>query len=228
MTTPFETSADRVVVDVWSDVMCPFCYLGTTHLSHAAHRTEIPVDVRFHAFQLMPELPHDAAVNLLDLLQKERGIPRRQAAAMNASVAAQGAEAGLAFDLDAARATNTYRAHRLINLAKIEGLQPEMARRLFKAYFLEGADIGDVDVLADLAEQVGIDRRTAGEALGDGTHDDDDVEADLELARRIGIRGVPFFVIDGTTTVTGAQPVEVFASALSAAWAAHGHTPHTS
>jgi predicted DsbA family dithiol-disulfide isomerase len=226
MSPVFETYPDRVVVDVWSDVMCPYCYLGTTYLSLAAEHSHVPVDIRYHSFQLMPELPHDAAIGLIELLEKERGVPRDQAEAMNARVETQGNEVGLSFDIGAVLATNTRAAHRLIHLADRHGKQRDMVRRLFQAYFTDGLNIGDIDVLTDLAAEVGIDGPGARAALVSGNHDID-VDNDIELVQRLGIRGVPFFVIDGTYTVSGAQPVDVFTRVLDTAWAAHDQPPST-
>ncbi len=221
MTTPFQTYDDRVVVDVWSDIMCPFCFIGDTLLARAVEQFEQPVEVRYHSFQLMPELPHDAAVNLNDLLVEQRGLPRAQAEAMNAQVAARAAQVGLDLNPNRAIATNTRTAHRLIHFAKSHGKQHEMVDRLFRAYFTDGANVGDLDVLAGLAAETGLDRDQAREALASGG-DDEDFDDDIRLANRLGITGVLFFVIDGKYAVSGAQPVEAFTQALSTAWRQHG------
>lgn len=196
--------------------MCPFCYLGEAHLQQAVERTGQEVEVRYHSFQLMPELPPGTATSPAELLEQVRGIPRAQAEAMNAQVTERAADAGLEYHLDHAVATNTLDAHRLLHLAADRGVQRALAVRLFAAYFTEGKHVGDHEVLADLAAEVGIDRVEALEALATGAYADA-VEADVQQARELGIGGVPFFVLDGRYAVSGAQPVEVFERALATA-----------
>jgi len=215
----FGRAADRLVVDVWSDVMCPFCYMGETLLAQALERFphSAEVEVRYHSYLLMPDLPTDRAVDLIELLVAERGFPREQAEAMNAKVAARGKELGLDYRFDRAIATNTRAAHRLTHFAKQAGRQHEMPQRLFRAYFTDGLNVGDHAVLAELAAEVGLDRDAALSALDSGVFDDD-VEADLRQARQLGITGVPFFVFNGKYAVSGAQPVEAFLRVLNTTW----------
>ena len=216
-TKPFETYADRVVVDVWSDIMCPFCYLGDTLLAHAIDQFDQAVEVRYHSYQLMPELPHDSSLDLGELLEKQRGVPRAQAAAMNQQVAGRAAQVGLTYNLDTAIATNTRTAHRLIHFAKHQGRQHDLVVRVFKAYFTDGLHVGDTDVLGHLAAEIGLDREQARE-VADSEAYADDVDTDVQFAHQLGITGVPFFVFDGKYAVSGAQPVEVFTQALNTAW----------
>jgi len=216
----FDRSADRLVVDVWSDVMCPFCYMGDALLAQALERFPhgSEVAVRYHSFLLMPDLPADRAIDLVELLSTERGFPREQAEAMNAQVAKRGKEIGLDYRFDRAVAVNTRTAHRLSHFAKQAGRQHEMIQRLFRAYFTDGLNVGDHATLADLAAEVGLDRDAALSALKSGAFDDD-VEADLRHARKLGISGVPFFVFNGKYAVSGAQPVEAFLKALNTSFA---------
>jgi len=215
----FGRAAGRIVVDVWSDVMCPFCYLGDTLLEQALERFEHAdaVDIRYHSFLLMPDLPVDTAINLDDLLVTQRGFSRAQAEAMNAQVAERGRQAGLDYRFDRAIATNMRRAHELSHFAKQSGRQHDMIRRLFKAYFTDGLNMGDRETLADLAAEIGLDRDAAAASLEAGEFADA-VEADLQDARRLGISGVPFFVFNGTYAVSGAQPVEAFGQVLDKTW----------
>ena len=222
-TPTFEQRRDRVVVDVWSDVMCPFCFLGDTLLADAVERFDHPVEVRYHSFQLMPELPVGPGRPVVEVLSELRGISREQAEAMNAQVAARGAELGLDLRFDEVLAVNTRAAHRLLHLARAHDRQPDAVRRLFLAYFTEGLDLGDHGVLADLGAEVGLDRDEVLVALTEARYDDA-VDADVAFARRLGISGVPFFVLDGTYAVSGAQPADVFDRALQAAWEAKGAT----
>jgi predicted DsbA family dithiol-disulfide isomerase len=205
-----------VQVDVWSDVMCPFCYLGEAHLRQAAERTGQDVEVRYHSFQLMPELPEGEATSPAELLERVRGVPRQQAEAMNAQVTERAAEAGLEYHLDHALATNTMAAHRLLHHAAAHGRQHALAVRLFEASFTEGRHVGDHEVLADLAADVGLDRAAALAVVSGDAHADD-VADDIRQAREIGVTGVPFFVFAQKYAVSGAQPVEVFERALTTA-----------
>ncbi len=223
MTMPFETYPDRVVVDVWSDIMCPFCYMGDTLLAQAVEQADHDVEVRYHSYQLMPQLPEDTAVDPGELLEKERGFPRAQADAMNRQVAARAAQIGLTYNMETAIATNTRKAHRLIHFAKSQGKQHEAVTRLFKAYFTDSLHTGDNDVLADLAAEIGLDRAKALEVIESDAYAED-FDNDVSLAHRLGITGVPFFVIDGKYAVSGAQPVEAFAQVLSTAWREHSTT----
>ena len=213
----FEQADDRVTVDVWSDIMCPFCYMGDTLLMQAAAKFGHPVDVRYHSYQLMPDLPADEVSDLNEILAKKRGFPRAQAEAMNAQVTERAAQLGLHYRLDQAQAINTRAAHRLIHFAKSEGRDHAMVERLFRAYFTEGGNTGDYGSLADLAVEVGLDRDQALAALESRAYADD-VDRDVALARELGISGVPFFVFDGSIAVSGAQPVEAFMQALQTAW----------
>lgn len=207
---------DRVTVDVWSDIMCPFCYMGDALLQQAASASGHELDIRYHSYQLMPHLPADTAINVNDLLEKERGLPRQQAVEMNRQVAARAAQIGLTYRMDDAIATNTRSAHRLTHFAKRHGKQHELMERLFRAYLTDGLNIGDHVVLADLAAEAGLDREAALEALSTDAFAAE-FDADVEQAQQLGISGVPFFVFNGKYGVSGAQPVEVFQQALAKA-----------
>lgn len=212
-------TADSLVVDVWSDVMCPFCYMGDALLAQALERfpRKADVEVRYHSFLLMPELSSDSPIDLEELLATKRGFPRDQAAAMNEQVAERGRQIGLDYRLDRALAVNTRTAHQLSHFAAAHGKQHEMIQRLFKAYFTDGLNVADHQVLGDLAAELGLDRDAALAALATGEFADA-VEADLQQARQIGISGVPFFVFAGKYAISGAQPVEAFLQALETSW----------
>jgi len=214
----FDNPSDRVVVDVWSDVVCPFCHLGDTLLAQAVERLGRPVEVRYHSFQLMPELEQGPGRSVVDVLVDVKGVSRDQAEAMNAQVAARAATVGLDLRFDKALVANTRDAHRLLHLAREHGVQADVAARLFRAYFTDGRDIGTYGVLADLAVEAGLDRDEVLHALATDEHADD-VDADIAWARQLGISGVPFFVLDGKYAVSGAQSPETFDRALATAWA---------
>lgn len=220
MNSPFETHADRVVVDVWSDVMCPWCYVGATVLDRAIEDFDHPGEVRHHSFLLVPDLPEGRTMPVTVVLTEYEGFSLEQAAAMNRQNGARAAEIGLVFDHEATLGTNTRTAHRLIHHATTHGLGHPMARRLFKAYFSDGLDVGDHEVLAGLAAEVGLDRDAALAALRSDAHAED-VATNVALAQQIGARGVPFFVLDGRYAVQRAQPAEAFRHALATAWADH-------
>lgn len=216
----FGQTADRLVVDVWSDVMCPFCYMGDTLLDQALQKFPHAsgVEVRYHSFLLMPQLTDDdAPVNPAQLLSAKHGMPLEQAQALNDQVTQRAKQIGLDYHFERAQAVNTRTAHQLSHFAATRGKQHEMVRRLFEAYFTEGLNVADHQVLADLAAEVGLDRAAALAALADGEFADE-VEADIQQARQYGITGVPFFVFAGKYAVSGAQPVEAFVQALTTSW----------
>jgi predicted DsbA family dithiol-disulfide isomerase len=213
----FDDPSDRVVVDVWSDVICPFCHLGDTLLAQAIERSGRPVEVRYHSFQLMPELPQGPGRDVVEVLVETKGVSPEQAEAMNSQVAARAAAVGLDLRFDRALVANTRDAHRLLHLAREHGVQAEVAALLFRAYFTDGRDIGTHGVLADLAVEAGLDRDEVLLALAGDAHAEA-VDADIAWARQLGISGVPFFVLDGKYAVSGAQPPELFDRALATAW----------
>lgn len=222
MTTNADTQP-RLLVDVWSDVLCPFCYMGDALLAKALEKFPhaSSVEVRYRSYQLMPHLPTDRAVPVNELLEREKGFSRAQAEAMNAQVAARGKEVGLDYDFDKTLAVNTRAAHRLSHFAKEGGKQHALMFRLFRAYFTEGQNLGKNEVLADLAAEVGLDRTAALAALEAGAFEED-VRADEKQGREIGVKGVPFFVVDGKYAISGAQPAGTFSKALETAWKEKG------
>ncbi len=208
-------------VDVWSDIACPWCYVGKRRFEEGLRRYQDaggdrPVEVEYHSFELAPDTPVDFAGSEVDFLADHKGLPVPQVRTMLAQMTEVAGTEGLAFDYGALRHTNTLKAHELLHLAKAHGLQYAMKERLLRAYFTEGRHVGHEDTLADLAAEVGLDRETALVALREGRYRDD-VAADLAQARAYGINGVPFFVIDQRYGVSGAQDPAVFADALSRA-----------
>lgn len=208
---------DRVTVDVWSDVMCPFCYIGDTILDEAVDAFDYDVEVRYHSFQLMPDLQSGEMASAVEMLEQHHGLPRAQVEAMHQQVTARAADVGLEFHLDRSVPANTRRSHRLVHHAAQHRRQHEMVRRLFAAHFTEGRDVDDTDVLVELATDVGLDAAQARSVI-EGDAYEETVAADIAMAQQIGINGVPFFVFDGTYALSGAQPVEAFRQALQTAW----------
>jgi predicted DsbA family dithiol-disulfide isomerase len=206
-------------VDVWSDVVCPWCFVGLANLDTALagfeHRDD--VEVVLHSFQLEPDAPRRDDTPLVELLARKYGTSIEQMRANQQRLVDLGAERGIDFRFDDAIRANTFDAHRLIHLAADHGLAREMKDRLGKAYFTEGEAIGDPDVLRAEAATVGLPADEVDEVI-DGARYGEAVAADVESAQRIGITGVPFFVIDGRYGVSGAQPDGVLRDALDQAW----------
>lgn len=205
-------------VEIWSDVVCPFCYIGKRRLEEAL--AQLPyqdeVETVYHSYELDPGAPRDAGHDIHDMLSGKYGMSREQAKQMNNNVSEQASAVGLTYNLDRAVPTNTFDAHRLTHFAAQYGKQVEMTERLFQAYFTDGLHVGDIQVLTDLAAEVGLDREAAARALESGQYADA-VRADQREAVQFGIQGVPFFVINRKYAVSGAQPTEVFIRALEKA-----------
>jgi predicted DsbA family dithiol-disulfide isomerase len=205
-----------LTVEIWSDVVCPWCYVGKRRFESALadfeHRDE--VQTIWRSFQLDPNAPPERRVSSAEHLAGKYGMSVEQAEASNAQMTELAASEGLEYHLDRTRGGNSFDAHRLIQLAADHDLQDAMKERLMRAYFTEGEPVGDRETLIRLAADTGLDARAAleGEAYADAVH------ADVELAARIGIRGVPYFVLDRRFGVSGAQPAELLLQALEKTW----------
>jgi predicted DsbA family dithiol-disulfide isomerase len=213
--------SDPITIEIWSDIACPWCYIGKRRLetaieAFAATPGRPGVAVRYRSFELAPDVPVDFDGGAVEFLTARKGLPRDQVERMLAQVTAMAAQEGLAFDFAAVQQTRTVLAHQLLHHAAAEGLQEPMTERLMRVHFVEGRHVGRADELADLAAEVGLDRDEALRRLEAGTHAAD-VEADLSLAARYGIAAVPFHVIDGRYGVSGAQRPEAFVAALEQA-----------
>jgi predicted DsbA family dithiol-disulfide isomerase len=216
---------DAIKIDVWSDIACPWCYIGKRNLekglAEASGDEDAPlVEVEFHSFELSPDTPVDFEGGEEDYLAQHKGISPAQAREMLDRVTGIAAGAGLGYRFDRLRHTNTVKAHELLHFAKENGLQAELAERLMAAYFVEGRHLGREDELVALAADVGLDAYAARRALQSGSHLPA-VRADQAQASAYGINGVPFFVIDGKYGVSGAQPPEAFAQVVRQVWAEH-------
>ena len=210
-------------VEIWSDIACPWCAVGKRRFERAlaafSHRDD--VEVEWRSFELDPRAPRTHGVPAVQLLSRKYGVTVEQARAMNARLAAEAAKEGLAFDLERLQVGNTFDAHRLIHHATAHGLGDAMVDRLFRAYLNEGMALGDVNVLALLAGEVGLDGEMTRVVL-EGSEFASEVRADEDRAREFGITGVPFFAIDERYGISGAQPSEAFLAALTQAWAESG------
>ena len=207
-------------VDIWSDIVCPWCYIGKRRFEAAlerfAHRDE--VEVTWRAFELDPTAPAERDESHEEHLAAKYGMTREQAGVMIRQMTGRAAEEGLDFRFDLARAGNTFDAHRLLHLAAERGLQDTVKERLMRAYFTEGEPVGDRETLIRLAADAGLDAAEARTVL-EGDAYAEDVRTEQSTARSLGISGVPFFVIDRTYGVSGAQPAEVLLEVLEKAWA---------
>ena len=206
-------------VDVWGDIVCPWCYIGERRFARGLagfeHRDE--VDVVYRSFELDPSIPKGQATPVLDLLAAKYGLSRAEAGQAEARVAALAADEDLGFT-SARAAGNTFDAHRLVHLGRERGAAGQLLQRLYHAYFAEGRPVFDVGTLVHVAAEAGLDPDLAQQALEDGSYGEA-VRADEDEARALGITGVPFYVIDGTYGVSGAQPAEAFTLALQQVWA---------
>lgn len=212
-------------IDIWSDIMCPFCYIGKRKLEKAlaAFPAKENVQVSWHSFQLDPHMQHQPGKSLYEYLAERKGQSLQWSVTVHGQLVETAKAEGLTYNFDKAVIANSFDAHRLIQLAKKYKLDDAAEERLFRAYFTEGANIGDHDTLARLGEEIGLSQAVVVEMLA-GDEYTSEVHADIEQAERYGIRGVPFFVIDGKYGISGAQPSEVFLDGLQQAWQEYEHT----
>ncbi|GII57639.1 DSBA oxidoreductase [Planotetraspora thailandica] len=210
-------------VEVWSDVVCPWCYIGKRRLEKALagfeHADE--VELVWRSFQLDPSYPKGVSQPVFEALSEKFGGSTSQVRAMTDRVKALAAEEGLEYDFEKSVMVNTFDAHRLTHLAKAHGLGPQMHERLMRAQLIEGETLNDTETLVRLSGEVGVPADEARRVLA-GDDYTKDVEADIREAATLGATGVPFFVLDRAYGVSGAQPVELFLSALQTA---HANTP---
>lgn len=205
--------SEAIKVDVWSDIACPWCYIGKRKFEAGAAQFGGEVEIEYHSFELAPDTPVDFDGSETDFLAHHKGIPPEQVAGMLERVTGIAEQVGLHYDYEALQHTNTVLAHQLIHYAKAHGRQLDMKERLLKAYFEEGRHLGRVEELADLAAELGLDRDDVIRSLSEKEYLDA-VNADKQQAVEYGIQGVPFFVIDGKYGISGAQDAATFAAAL--------------
>jgi predicted DsbA family dithiol-disulfide isomerase len=219
-----------VKVEIWSDVVCPWCYIGKRRFESALagfpHRDQ--VEVEWKSFELDPDAPrtHELSGTHAEQLSAKFGRPMDEIAQMLDRVTTMAAGEGLDFRFDLNRGGNSFDAHRLLHLAKAHGRQDELKERLDRGTFTEGLAVSDHEELTALAVEVGLDEAEVRAVLASDRFADD-VRADEAQAREYGISGVPFFVIDSTYGVSGAQPADLFLQGLTQAWSERAPlTPH--
>lgn len=213
-------------IEVWSDIVCPWCYVGKRRFERAldAFEHRDAVEVVHRAFQLDPVSPPGEVRNHRDNLMAKYGMTEARANAAQIRMERTAADEGLEFRLVGGVTGNTFDAHRVLQLARERGIQDAVIERLFRAHFTEQRSIFEHGSLTTLAVEAGLDADEVTRVLASDAYADD-VKADDEQARECGATGVPFFVIDDRIGVSGAQPSEVFADALSRAWAEHHEQP---
>jgi predicted DsbA family dithiol-disulfide isomerase len=207
----FDQNKDHMKIEIWSDVACPYCYMGKRKfdMALAQFSGKEDVQIEWKTFLLNPELKTDPNVSIFQYLAEIKGFPEEQAQQMMTQITESGKAIGLDYHFDQVVLANTTKAHQLLHEARVQGFQHEMEERLFEAYFVEGKNTDDVNILVELATEVGMNA-TALDVKILGGHHSTELEADLELAQQFGVRGVPFFVFDRKYAVSGAQEPETF------------------
>ena len=208
-----------MTVRIWSDVRCPFCYIGKRKFERALaqfpHKDK--VDVIWHSFQLDPKLTTQPDLHSYDYLGRIKGLDREQVVEMHEHVSSVGKEVDINFNFERAVVANSFNAHRLIQMAKAKGVANTVEEELFKAHFTEGRNIDDHHTLVAVGTMAGLPSEEVKHMLASDLYAKD-VHEDEAAARSIGIRGVPFFIINDRLAVSGAQATELFLRALDRAW----------
>ena len=209
-------------VDIWSDLVCPWCYVGKRRFERALTRfdTRDQVQVVYRSFQLNPAAPRDTTSSRREMLMRKYRRSPDQVVEMDARMTQTAAAEGLEFNLEGTLTGNTFDAHQLVHLAHAHGLQDAVVERLFRAYFTERQSLFDQQTLVNLCADVGLNRDEAAAALGDNRYANA-VDADIEIAHRLGVTGVPFYVISDRYGISGAQAPETFLDVLQRVAADH-------
>jgi predicted DsbA family dithiol-disulfide isomerase len=208
----------KIAIEIWSDIVCPFCFIGKKKMEKAVSRLNAneQVDIIWRSFQLDPDFPMNQSISTSEHLVQRKGYPLEQVNLMMGQLANQGKEYGIDFQFDKARSFNTIDAHRLIHWAKEENKSDELKEALMLYYFTEGFDLSITDNLMVVIEKVGLDVAKAKEVLTTNAYAEH-VEQDITQARKLGVRGVPYFLINGKEHISGAQHDSVFENILTAA-----------
>ena len=206
-------------IEIWSDFVCPFCYIGKRNLEAAIQKfklengQDIPLEIVYRSFELDPNAQKDGNLPAKEMLMKKYGLSAKRATLTLEDLTATARSAGLEYHMDRTIQTNTLDAHRLLQFAKQQGYAEVLTERMFKAHFTEGLHIGDKNVLLELALEVGLMVDEVIKVL-DGNDFTEAVRADEKSAQNLGINGVPYFLIDGKLAIYGAQPSESFLKAF--------------
>jgi predicted DsbA family dithiol-disulfide isomerase len=207
-----------VTIEIWSDIICPFCYIGKRKFEEAIK--QLPADyqlsISWKSFQLAPDMETDTSISIDQYLAKHKGFPIEKAKEMNAYVTEMAKAEGLTFNFDKAIVANTFLAHQFLHYAKTQGKQYEAKELLFKAYFTEGKNVDSISTLIEIANQLEFNVEEVIQAINSNQFAND-VDKDIFDAQQIGVRGVPFFVVNRTHAISGAQPVDVILETIKQA-----------
>lgn len=206
-------------VTIWSDFVCPFCYIGEAHLAKALAELDFgdQVEIEYKSFLLNPEATYVEGKNYLESLSDEKGMPIEQAKEMTQRVVDMAQSAGLTINFEQAINAPTQDAHRVFQYAKEQGKGTQFFARFYKAFFTEGENLGEADAIVRLAKEVGLEEGAVRSILASQDYQEA-FHADIQQAQMIGVQGVPFFVLANKYAVSGAQPTELFKQALTQAW----------
>lgn len=199
-------------VEIWSDIMCPFCYIGKRHFEKALSEMNLAdtLEIEWKSFQLDPTIPKTIEkVNVYKYLSDAKGISFAESKQMHDNVVQSAKKVGLIYNYDNAVVANSFDAHRMIQFAKSQGLGNQLEEALFQAYFTEGKNIGDINDLLNIGVSIGINKSDLQIVL-ESEEFTEEVQKDISEAQQIGIKGVPFFVFDRKYVISGAQPISVF------------------
>src|SRR5690554_1903005 len=214
-------SKSKMKVEIWSDIACPFCYIGKRNYEKAleSFAEASDIELEWYSFQLDPTIPMDGneSLDMASYLEQQKGMPASQIKEMFGNISEMGKNVDIDFNFDKAVIANTMNAHRLLQLAKTKGLSNEAEGVLFKAYFTDGVDIGNLDELKSLGLSIGLDEADLDRVL----NSDEflyEVNHDIREGANIGVQGVPFFVLDRKYGISGAQPVDAFLDTITKAF----------
>lgn len=211
---------NKMKIEVWSDIMCPFCYIGKRNYEKALVQFEGRNDIEliWKSYQLDPSLPTEGGkdIDVYEYLSSRKGISKPQVQAMHAQVTEMAKGAGLDYHLEKSVMTNSFKAHRVVAFAKEKGLGDLAEECLFNATFIEGQDFGDEEILKEIGQKIGLSSGDVEEALTNDLYAYQ-VTSDINEAREIGVTGVPFFVFDRKFAISGAQPPQSFLQTLEKA-----------
>jgi len=210
----------KMEVEIWSDVMCPFCYIGKRKFETALKQFKYQSDVKivWHSFQLAPEIKTQPDVNIHQFLSEHKGMSLEQAKEMNDHVTQLAKQVDLVYNFDKSIVANSFNAHRFTHFAKQYDKQNEAEEILFRSYFTDGKNIDDYPTLIRLGEEIGLDTSALKAALENGSYADD-VKTDIYEAQQVGVQGVPFFVFNRKYAVSGAQESNAFLETLEKSFA---------
>lgn len=215
---PSQPAMEKMTIEIWSDIACPFCYIGKRHMEKALENFENKgeVEIVWKSFQLDPDLVPENGKNLYETLAEKKGWSINQTKQITQNVVQLGTAAGLNFNFDNAIPANTFKAHCILQYAKLFGKGHEMKEVLFNAYFVEGKNIADEQLLLQLASSIGL--KDADVSVFSDKDLQQKIESDIYESRQVGVQGVPFFVVNNRYGISGAQPVSVFSNTLTKAY----------